>query len=150
MGLGPETKHPLSITQRWKANDGDLRVCALYLEDVISYTVYIRGPGLDKAIGQSLHVPYLVSFSFSIFLIMVSKHRGPGNLPLGHDLRKFGQNGFCIPRCALAVQLITGKDNEVRSLGIKDFRKEGRGEIIRTVAWGENSVATRALGDGEV
>jgi len=78
MGLGPETKHPLSITQWWKANNGDLRVCTLYLEDVIPYTVNIRRSGLNKAIGQALHVPYLVSFSFSIFLVVVPEHRGPG------------------------------------------------------------------------
>ena len=109
---------------------GDLRVCALHLEDIVPYTMNIRGPGLDKAVGQSLQVPYLVPFSFSVFLVVVSKHRGPGNLSLGHDLCKLGQDGFRVPRRALTVQLITGENNEVRSLGIENFGKESRSEVV--------------------
>ena len=84
-----------------KASGGDLRVCAHHLEDIVPYTMNIRGPGLDEAGGQSLHVPYLVPFSFSISLVVAFKHRRPGNLPLVHDLCKFGQDRFCIPRRAL-------------------------------------------------
>jgi hypothetical protein len=112
--------------------------------------VNVRRPGLDKAVGQSLHVSYLVPFSFSIFLIVVSKHRCPGNLPLGHDLCKFGQDRFRVPRRALAIQLIAGKNDEVGSLGIENFRKEGRREVVRAVARGDGGVTASALGDREV
>ena len=61
---------------------------------------------------------------------MVSKHSGPGDLPLGHDLGKFGQHGFRVPCRALPIQLIAGKNNEVRSLGIDNFCKESRGEVV--------------------
>jgi hypothetical protein len=110
----------------------------------------IRGPRLDKTVRQSSHVPYLVHFSLSIFLVVVSKHSGPGNLPLGHDLCKFGQHGFRVPRRALPVQLIAGKDNEVRSLGIENFCKESRGEVVRAVAWGDGGIAANTWGDSEV
>ena len=73
-----------------KASGGDLRVCAHHLEDIVAYAMNIRGPGLGEAVGQSLHVPYLVPFSFSVSLVVVFKHRRPGNLPLVHDLYKFG------------------------------------------------------------
>ena len=113
----------------------DLRVCALYLEDIITYTVDVGRPGLDKAVGQSLHVPYLVPFSFSVFLIVVSEHRGPGDLPLGHDLCEFCQDRFRVPRRALTIQLVAGENDEVRSLGIENFREKGRGEVVRALAW---------------
>ena len=73
MGLGPKT-HPLSITLRWKGDDMNLRVCALYFENVNSHTVNIRRPGLDGTVGQSLHVPNLVPFGISIFLVVVSEY----------------------------------------------------------------------------
>jgi hypothetical protein len=110
----------------------------------------IRGPGLDKAVGQSLHVPHLVPFSFSVFLIVVSKHRRSGNLPLGHDLCKFSQDRFRVPRRALAIQLIAGKNDEVGSLGIENFRKEGLRDVVRAVAWGDDGFATSIVGDREV
>ena len=97
MRLGPATYGPLSIMRRRKPDGEDSRVCALDLEHIVSYTVNIRGPCLDKAVGQPLHVPYLVPFSIPIFLIVVSEHCGPGDLPLGDNLRKFSQDGFCVP-----------------------------------------------------
>ena len=84
-----------------KASGRDLRVCAHHLEDIVPYTMNICGPSLDEAVRQSLHVPHLVPFSFSVSLVVVFKHRRPGNLPLSHDLCKFGQDRFCILQCAL-------------------------------------------------
>ena len=73
MGLRPETRPP-SVTLRWKMDGMDLRVCALYFENIISHTVNIRRPGLNKAVGQSLHVPNLVPFGISVFLVVVSEY----------------------------------------------------------------------------
>ena len=81
---------------------------------------------------------------------MVSKHSSPRDLPLGHDLRKFGQHGFRVPRRALSVQLITSKDNEIGSLGIENFCKESRGKVVRAVAWGDRGVAANTRGDREM
>ena len=90
MGLGPEICRLLSTMPQRNKNGGDSRVCTLHFENIVSYTVDICGPGLDKAVWQSLHIPNLVPFGVSVFLVMVTKHRGPGNLPLGYDLRKLG------------------------------------------------------------
>ena len=98
MGLGPETKHPPSVTQLWgEKSGGNLRICAFYLEDIISYTMNVCRPGLDKTVWQSLHVPQLLPPTISVFIVVVSKHRGPGNLPLGNDFCEFGQDGFRVP-----------------------------------------------------
>ena len=110
----------------------------------------IRRAGLDKTVRQPLQVPNLVPFSIPVFLVVVSEHRGPGDLSLGHDLREFGQDGFRIPRRALAIQLVASEDNKIRLLSIKNFRKEGRSEVVRALAWGEDCVQASALGDGEV
>ena len=92
MGLGPETRHFPSVTRWWKVGGEDLWVYALYLQDIITYTVDVSRPGSDEAVGQASHVPYLVPFSFSIFLVIISKHQGPGNLSLGYDPCGFGQD----------------------------------------------------------
>ena len=97
MSLGPETWRVLSIMPRRNTDGGDSRVRTLHFENIVSYTVDICGPGLDKAVWQSLHIPNLVPFGVSVFLVVVTKHRGPWNLPLGYDLRKLGQDGFRVP-----------------------------------------------------
>lgn len=50
----------------------------------------------------------------------------------------------------MTVQLVASEDDEIRLLGIENFRKEGRGEVIRLLAGGKDGVATNSLGDGEV
>ena len=132
-----------------KASGGDLRVCAHHLEDIVPYTMNTREPGLDKAVGQFLHLLHFVPFGFSVFLV-VSKLRRPGNLPLGHDACKFLRDRFCIPRRALTIQLIACENNEIRSLIIENFHEEGRRKVVRTLAWGDNGVAISALGDRSV
>lgn len=59
-----------TMEKKWR----DLRVCALHLENIVSYTVDICRPGLDKTVWQRLHVPNLVSFGISIFLVVDSEH----------------------------------------------------------------------------
>jgi len=118
MGIGPEVRHFISVR---KVGGEDLLVCALYLEDIIPYTVDVRGPGLDKAVRQSLYIPYLVPFNFSFFLFV------SGNLPLGQDPCESCQDGFCVPRRALTIQLIAGENNGVRSLGIEGG---SQGEVV--------------------
>ena len=144
MGLRTETRHFPFSTQRWKASGGDLQVCALYLEDVIPYTVDVRGPGLDEAVGQFPRVPYLVPFSFSVFLVAVSTYWGPGNLPLGHDPRESGQDGSRVLRHALTIQSIAGGDDGVGLLGIGNFARKVE---VRLFVWGNDGVATSASGD---
>jgi hypothetical protein len=135
-------------SQRWGASGGDLRVCALYPEDIIPYTINICGPCLEKVVGQSLHITYSVPFSFSVFLIVVSKHSR--DFPLGHGPCEFNRDRFRVPRRALTIQLTAGENDKIGSFGIENFRKEGQREVVRAVAWGDGGVATSALGDREV
>jgi len=106
--------------------------------------VNILRTGLDETVGQPSHVPHLIPLSVSVFLVVVSKHGGPGKLPLGHNLCEFGQDRLRVPRRSLAIQLIAGEDNKIRSFGIENFRKESRGKVVRAITWGEDRVATSA------
>jgi len=62
------------------------------------------------------------------------------------DLAKTGFASHDAPR----PQPIAGENNGVRSLGIENLCKEGRGEVLRDLAWGDNGVATSASRDREV
>ena len=73
MGLGPENMTPFSCAAV-KPNGGDSRICAFHLQNVVAHTVNVSRPSLDKAVGQPLHVPNLVSFSISVFLVVISKN----------------------------------------------------------------------------
>ena len=52
-------------------------------------------------------------------------------------------------RLTTCPDLVAG-ENEIKSLGIENFGKEGRREVARALAQGNNGVATSASGDREV